>query len=123
MFELRVEAEFSSSHQLRGYEGRCENLHGHNWQVEMHVKGESLNNIGLLIDFKELRKILNSIIKPLDHVFINDIKPFDKINPSAENIAKYIFLKAKEELKEKNVNINKICVYETPKSMAIYYDE
>ena len=123
MFELRVESEFSSSHQLRGYEGKCENLHGHNWKVEMHVKGAGLNNIGLLIDFKELRKILNHVVNPLDHVFINEIKPFDEINPSAENIAKYIYQKAKDELKGKNVDIYKICVYETPKSMAIYYEE
>ena len=120
MYTLRVEGEFSSSHQLRGYEGKCENLHGHNWRVEMYVRGEKLNNIGLLIDFKLLRKVLNEILKKLDHTFINELKPFDEINPSAENIAKYIFDKAEKSLENELAEVYKIAVFETQKSMAVY---
>lgn len=120
MYTLRVEGEFSSSHQLRGYEGKCENLHGHNWRVEMYVKGEKLNKIGLLIDFKVLRNILDEILKKLDHTFINEVKPFDVINPSAENIAKYIFDEAEKALSNEEAEIYKIAVFETQKSMAVY---
>lgn len=122
MYELRVEGEFSSSHQLREYEGKCENLHGHNWRVEMFVQGETLNRIGLLVDFKILRTVLKDILETLDHQFINDIAPFNEINPSAENIAKYLYDEAKEKLADYPVKVSRINVYETNKSLASYFE-
>ncbi len=120
MYELRVEGDFSASHQLREYQGKCENLHGHNWHVEMYVRGNELNEIGILVDFKDLRKILNNVLSTLDHSFLNDIEPFTKLNPSAENIAKFIFDEAKTVTDTLNIELYKIVVFETPKSMAVY---
>ncbi len=123
MYELRVEGDFSASHQLRGYKGKCENLHGHNWHIEMYVRGDELNEIGILVDFKDLREILKKVLTILDHSFLNDIIPFNEINPSAENIAKFIFDKAKDYTDKLNIELYKIAVYETPKSMAVYIND
>ena len=120
MFELRVEGEFSSSHQLYGYKGKCEELQGHNWRVEMYVKGEKLNEIGLLVDFKDLRELLKKTLDHLDHKFLNRIKPFDSINPSAENIAKFIYENVQAEINKLGIILSKIIVFETSKSMACY---
>jgi len=84
MYRLEVEDHFSSAHQLRGYKGKCENLHGHNWKVVLSVQGEVLDNLGLLIDFTEIKEILKGILGDLDHKNLNDTLPFDSTNPSSE---------------------------------------
>src|SRR5579862_3301617 len=89
MFEVSVEYTFAAGHALRGYKGKCENVHGHNYKVQLVVGGEQLDSIGMLIDFVEVRKSIKQLVERLDHCFLNDIEPFDKLNPSAENIAKY----------------------------------
>src|SRR5579862_3288078 len=91
MFEVSVEYTFAAGHALRGYKGKCENVHGHNYKVQMVVAGEQLDSTGLLMDFVEIRKTIKVLVERLDHHFLNDLAPFDKINPSAENIAKYFF--------------------------------
>jgi 6-pyruvoyltetrahydropterin/6-carboxytetrahydropterin synthase len=121
MYVVTVEDSFSSAHSLRGYEGKCENLHGHNWKVVVSIKGEKLNNIGILIDFKDIKSILKSVLSELDHKFLNDIPPFDKINPSAENISFFIFSKIKEKLPN-NLKIQKVEVWESANSFATYYE-
>lgn len=90
MYTLTVEGNFSSAHQLRGYRGKCENLHGHNWKVVLSVRGEELDGTGLLIDFTELKAMLRGITDELDHRNINDLPYFAECNPSSENIARYI---------------------------------
>jgi 6-pyruvoyltetrahydropterin/6-carboxytetrahydropterin synthase len=91
MFEVTVEEKFASGHALRNYHGKCENVHGHNYRVEVTLEGEQLDQTGLLVDFVELKKVLNVIIERMDHRFLNDVPPFDVLNPSAENMARYIF--------------------------------
>ncbi len=91
MFEVSVEETFSAGHALRGYKGKCENPHGHNYRVRVNVEGEQLDSIGLLFDFAQLKKILRELIADVDHKFLNDQAPFDAINPSAENIAKFLY--------------------------------
>ena len=91
MFEVTVEQTFSAGHALREYKGKCENVHGHNYRVQVTVEGEQLNRIGLLVDFVELKRVVREIIAYLDHQFINDLEPFTRINPSAENMAKYFY--------------------------------
>jgi 6-pyruvoyltetrahydropterin/6-carboxytetrahydropterin synthase len=125
MYELKVLSSFSSAHSLRGYNGKCENIHGHNWQVEVVVSSEFVNEIGLSIDFKVLKKYANQVIDDLDHKFINELPYFKEFNPSAENIAKYIFENIAKllRLNEKDkIKIKRINVYETPSSMASYYE-
>jgi len=118
MFELTVEDTFHAAHALRGYEGPCENLHGHTFKVQVFVQGNKLNPLGLMIDFKELKAKLGEIISEFDHKLLNDIRPFDKKNPSSENLAKDIYFKFKEKVPA----ISKVTVWESPTSSASYYE-
>ena len=123
MFVLTIEDHFASAHQLRGYKGKCENLHGHNWRVILSVKGEVLNEIGLLIDFNDLKDILKKITGYLDHKNLNDIEPFTVINPSSENIAEFIAAKAQEEINKINSGllVESITIWESHTSRCTYY--
>ena len=91
MFQVSVDEEFAAGHALRGYRGKCENPHGHNYKVRVTLQGESLNKIGLLYDFVDLKEAIHSSIRKLDHQYMNDVPPFDVLNPSAENLAKYFY--------------------------------
>jgi len=91
MFRVTVEETFAAGHALRGYRGKCENVHGHNYKIRVTLEGTELNSIGLLYDFKDLKEAIQCAIRRLDHQFLNDIPPFDELNPSAENIAKYFY--------------------------------
>ena len=91
MFRVTVEETFAAGHALRGYRGKCENVHGHNYKIRVTLEGTHLNSIGLLYDFKDLKEAIQCSIRRLDHQFLNDIPPFDELNPSAENIAKYFY--------------------------------
>lgn len=91
MFELEVETTFSAAHALRGYQGKCENLHGHNYRVQLTIAGTELDEIGLLVDFKEIKRILQTSITALDHTYLNDLDTFCERNASAENIAHYLY--------------------------------
>ncbi len=123
MYYLTVEDKFSSAHQLNGYKGKCENLHGHNWRVIATIKGIELNSIGLLMDFNDLKKYLKEILNGLDHTLINQIPYFMEINPSSENIAKYIFDKLNNDFQNdgiKNAAVDSITVYESDTSRCLY---
>lgn len=123
MFELTIETHFSSAHQLRGYEGDCERLHGHNWKVQVYVLAEKLNEIDIAIDFHELKKLTEDVIAPLDHGFLNDIFPFTEKNPSSENIAKWIYDSLKKKLNNGNVNLSAVTVWESETASATYFEE
>ena len=91
MFQVSVEETFSAGHALRGYKGKCENVHGHNYRVRVTLEGPQLDSIGLLVDFTRLKAIVREIMGRLDHQFVNDLEPFKTVNPSAENMAKYFY--------------------------------
>src|SRR5438128_8337816 len=93
MFEVAVEGGFASAHALRNYKGRCENVHGHNWKVRVVIEGERLDGTGMLVDFLDVKSLMAGIIDRIDHQFLNEIPPFDVVNPSAENIAAYFYEK------------------------------
>lgn len=116
MFTVSVTSEFNAAHMLRDYKGKCENLHGHNWLVEASIKGNELNETGMLVDFGDLRTHLTKVLEKLDHRFINESDYFKKINPTSENIAKYIY----DELKNIYKELSKITVWETAGSRASY---
>ena len=122
MYILTIEDDFSSAHQLREYKGKCENLHGHNWLVELNVKGEKLNRLGLLIDFTDLKKILKNVLSYLDHKNLNETPPFDTINPSSENIAGYLYNRISAELAEEHpdVLVDSVTVWESATSRCTY---
>lgn len=122
MYELMIESHFSAAHQLRGYKGKCENLHGHNWRVQAVVSDERVNEIGLVMDFHELKGILNEVISTLDHSVLNEIFPFTEINPSSENIAKWLYDSIKKKIANKNINISSVSVWESETASATYYE-
>ena len=124
MFEVTVEAGFSSGHYLRNYHGKCENPHGHNYRVLVTLIGEQLDKTGLLLDFKLLKSLLRPVVDTLDHQMINDIPPFTETNPSAENLAHYFFERTAAELLELTtgrVRVKDCTVFETDTSFARYY--
>ncbi len=90
MYELRIEAEFAAAHRLRGYEGECERLHGHNWRVEVVLEGGELNDLGMLVDFRDARRLLGDVVKKFDHVDLNGLDCFREMNPTTENVARLI---------------------------------
>lgn len=119
MYEVAVEQHFDAAHFLRNYHGKCEALHGHRYRVIARVKAPKLDESGMVYDFTELKQLLAESSRRLDHILLNEIKPFDNINPSAENIARTVF----DELKPKlaaGVNLLAVEVWESPESQAIY---
>ena len=125
MYEVTVEAHFSSGHYLREYYGKCENPHGHNYRVLVTLRGAELEPNGLLLDFKVLKDILKPVVNYLDHQMINDLEPFTTVNPSAENLAKYFFDRTNEELSAVTggrVRVKQSTIFETDTSQATYYE-
>lgn len=123
MYEITVEARFSSGHYLRNYEGKCENPHGHNYRVLVTLAGEQLDETGLLLDFKLLKNLLRPVVDRLDHQMINDLEPFMELNPSAENLARYFFDQTAGRLGELTagrVRVKDCTVFETDSSFARY---
>ena len=120
MFEVSVEYSFAAGHALRGYKGKCENVHGHNYKVRVSVEGERLNSIGLLIDFTDLRAALKGLVEQFDHHFLNDIEPFKETNPSAENLACYLGSELQKKFKDRGVNVSNVTVWETDTTSASY---
>jgi 6-pyruvoyltetrahydropterin/6-carboxytetrahydropterin synthase len=122
MFEVSVEHTFAAGHALRHYRGKCENVHGHNYRVQVIVRGEAVDKVtGMLADFVELKRLLREISEPLDHVFLNDIEPFTVLNPSAENIAVYICEKMQAGLSRANpIEVAEVEVWETDIQSATY---
>lgn len=123
MYELVVETTFSAAHQLRGYKGKCENLHGHNWKVHVHVVTDKLNELDMAIDFHELKHLADETTSPLDHAFLNDIFPFTEMNPSSENIARWIFDSMRKKLSTKGVTLTAVTVWESETASATYYED
>ena len=123
MFEISVEHTFAAGHALREYKGKCENVHGHNYKVRVTIAGDKLNAAGLLMDFVDLRAQIKKFIERLDHRFLNDIPPFDKLNPSAENLAKYIFDKVEPQVRNQGLRVHGVTVWETDTTSATYRPE
>lgn len=123
MFEVTVEMSFAAGHALRNYKGKCENVHGHNYRLEVTLQGEQLDSAGLLMDFVDLKRSMGAAVERLDHRFINEIPPFDVLNPSAENMAKYFYDQVSKGLGEVEVSVRiaKVKVWETDTSSATYW--
>jgi len=118
MFEVKTQGRFSAAHNLRDYQGDCENLHGHNWLVEVCIAGERDDN-GIVLDFRILKKALKSVLASLDHKYLNDLDFFKERNTTTENIAEYVFKKVAAELPE-NVKVSHISAWESPGNGVTY---
>lgn len=126
MFEVSVDETFSAGHALRGYHGKCENVHGHNYRVRVIVSGPRLDSVGLLVDFVLIKQALRAVIATLDHRFLNDFAPFDSLNPSAENIARHIHDEVSRQIEPQlekagnDARLSAVTVWETDTTFATY---
>ena len=122
MFEVTVEQSFAAGHALRNYKGKCENVHGHNFRVQVIIAGEQLDSTGMLVDFIDVKTLMQSVIGRLDHQFLNEVPPFDIKNPSAENIAEYFHSEMTGALGSAPVpiRISEVRVWETDIQSASY---
>lgn len=121
MFELKIITDFAAAHQLKMVAEKCENLHGHNWKIEVHVAGESLNKAGVLMDFGEIKRHVAEIMKKLDHKFLNELDYFDDNNPpSSENIARYVATSLQSMVKEPAINVTRVTAWESENACATY---
>jgi 6-pyruvoyltetrahydropterin/6-carboxytetrahydropterin synthase len=122
MYEVSVDETFAAAHNLRNYHGKCEDLHGHNYKVRVVLAGKELDATGLLYDFVHLKKVIQGVIQSLDHKYLNELAPFDTLNPSAENLARHIYDQSSKHLQQtaNGVGIASITVWETETSAATY---
>ena len=119
MFKVEITTHFAASHMLHGYEGACRALHGHTWKVETEVSTNTMDDTGISVDFKKLKEMTNSIISRFDHKHINDVPPFDTINPTAEHLAKYIYDNLEKMLPE-SVSMSRVTIWESEKYALTY---
>jgi 6-pyruvoyltetrahydropterin/6-carboxytetrahydropterin synthase len=123
VFEVYVQTHFSAAHSLRGYPGDCARTHGHNWVVEVFVKCRKLNEIGIGIDFKDIRKAVREVLSELDHFNLNELPAFREVNPTSENIAKLLYEELGRKLNSEGIKISRVKASETPGAGASYWEE
>ena len=122
-YTLKIVTDFAAAHTLRNYPGDCANLHGHNWKVEVEVVATSLNDVGIGMDFKQIRKNAKAICDDLDHTYLNDLDAFSDINPTAENIAAYLFQALKKHLNTDTTHVSAVTIWETERACVTYTED
>jgi 6-pyruvoyltetrahydropterin/6-carboxytetrahydropterin synthase len=122
MYEVSVDETFAAAHNLRNYKGKCEDLHGHNYKVRVTLAGPELDATGLLYDFVHLKQVIQGVIRSLDHKYLNELKPFDVLNPSAENIARHIYEQTSQQMRAtpNGAAVSSITVWESDLTAATY---
>ena len=124
MFEIKVNAEFEAAHRIAGYPGKCDRLHGHSWTVEISAVGNELDELGMLVDFKKVKQAAMEILDRMDHQYLNELPAFQSLNPTAENIAKYLYeALEQQEVFSGRASLKAVRVWESPKSSVIYSKE
>lgn len=124
MYEITILADFEAAHCLPDYPGKCSRLHGHNWRIEVAVTGSQLDKLGMIVDFRILKQEVGQVLNTLDHYYLNELEPFRHVNPTAENIAKYLYDElSKNELLSSNNRISWVKVWESPQSAVTYRPE
>ena len=122
MFEVSVRATFAAAHSLRAYKGSCERLHGHNWEVEVVLRSDTLNELGMVADFREVKQALAGILEPWDHRYLNDLSPFQTLNPTAENLAQTVYKELTQRLPDR-VKVSRATVWESPGCGATFTED
>lgn len=120
---LKVLTEFASAHTLRDYPGACSRMHGHNWKVELEVVATRLDNVGMGIDFKRMKAVANEVGDRLDHRYLNDLEPFTAVNPTAENIAAYMYREIAERLNDEHIKVSALTLWETDRACVRYSED
>jgi 6-pyruvoyltetrahydropterin/6-carboxytetrahydropterin synthase len=123
MFELTITSQFAAAHQLRNFKQKCERLHGHNWRVDVSIRSPELDGIGLVRDFGEIKETTRQLLQELDHRFLNEIPPFDDLNPSSELLARHIFKRLSERINAGPLRVSRVSVWESENSCASYWEE
>ncbi|MDH5409529.1 MAG: 6-carboxytetrahydropterin synthase QueD [Gammaproteobacteria bacterium] len=123
VYTIRIITDFSAAHLLRGYEGECSRLHGHNWKVEVEVTATVLNEVGMGVDFKDIKASTREVIGSMDHRNLNDLPPFDKINPTAENLAAHIFKLLSASLNKEDIRVSAVTIWETERASVRYTEQ
>lgn len=123
VYTLKIITDFASAHTLRDYPGACARMHGHNWKVEVEVVTRALNALGIGLDFKTMKQVTKRVCDELDHRYLNDIPPFDRINPTAENIAAYLYQRLSQELNDGDIRVSAITLWETERACVRYSEE
>ena len=122
-YTMKILTDFSAAHLLRDYDGPCSRLHGHNWKVEVNVSCRELNEIGMGVDFSDIKAAAKTLIEKMDHRNLNDIPPFDKINPTAENLSAYFYKVLSKELNDARVAAKNVTIWETDRACVSYTEE
>ena len=120
MYELDITREFSAAHMLKGYDGLCSNLHGHNWTVQVFIRADRLDDIGIAADFTVIKRVLSEILAQFDHKYLNELPEFQGINPTSENIARILFEKLAPAVAKPGIKLDRVRVCESPTSGATY---
>jgi 6-pyruvoyltetrahydropterin/6-carboxytetrahydropterin synthase len=120
MYEVKILSHFAAAHQLRGFRGACEQLHGHNWKVEVSLAGERLGEDGMLIDFQVVKDATKRALEKVDHRFLNELGPFQKVNPSSENIARFLFDTLSGALNRPGLRVTRVVAWESDSACAVY---
>jgi len=123
MYELKIITQFAAAHHLRGFKGKCEQLHGHNWKVEVYLRASQPDETGLVKDFGEIKAVTQEVLQRLDHTYLNDQAYFQQENPSSENIARYLFRELSRLLNDSLTRISKVAVWESDTACATYWEE
>ncbi len=122
-YTLRILTDFASAHTLRGYPGACSRLHGHNWKVEVEVEARQLDKLGMGLDFKVIKRSANELVGELDHRYLNEVSPFDNVNPTAENIAAYLYQGLARRLNDERVQVRTVTLWETDRACVRYTED
>jgi 6-pyruvoyltetrahydropterin/6-carboxytetrahydropterin synthase len=122
-YQLKVVTEFASAHTLRGYHGACSRMHGHNWKVELDAVATSLDEMGMGVDFKQMKTIAREVGDRLDHRYLNELEPFTEINPTAENIAAYMYHEISAQLNTDSIKVSALTLWETERACVTYSEE
>ena len=122
-YSIKIITDFSAAHLIRDYDGVCNRLHGHNWKIEVIVKASVLDDIGMGMDFKDVKAAANELIDKLDHRNLNEIPPFDTVNPTAENLAAYFYQELSREINTQRVKVDAITIWETERCCVTYSEE
>lgn len=120
MFEVTVRSEFAAAHSLRGFDTPCKDLHGHNWQVSVTIAGHRLLPNGVLIDFDKVGQVLNDLLREVDHKYLNELAPFDKVSPTAENIARWAYERLSQAIDNERIRVKQIEVFEYGNARVSY---
>lgn len=122
MYELKIITQFGAAHQLKDTGGECENLHGHNWKIEVYVKGKRLDENGLLVDFKIIKNETKEIIEKMDHKYLNELAWFRDMNPTSENISRLIYELLGQKINNKDIWVSRVTTWESDTACATYSD-